>query len=93
MNQVARVAKHAKKRIAQVTINIEDGIALLDERGRAEFAERYPEAWNRIIQRRAFFADELGIKLKSEVLPLSNLPAYLPPFILAPKRVLARSQS
>jgi hypothetical protein len=73
------------------TINIEDGIALLDERGRAEFADRYPEAWHRIIQRRAFFADEIGIRLKEEVLPLSNLPAYLAPFILAPKRVLARS--
>ena len=30
------------------TSNIEDGIALLDERGRAEFAERHPAAWRRI---------------------------------------------
>ena len=33
---------------AYFTSNIEDGIALLDERGRAEFAERYPAAWDRI---------------------------------------------
>jgi hypothetical protein len=73
------------------TINIEDGIALLDDRGRMEFAERYPEAWRRIEARRAFMADVLGIRLKPEVLPLSNLAASLPPFILSPNRVLAKA--
>ncbi len=72
------------------TSNIEDGIALLDDRGRAEFAERHPEAWARIMARRAFMADHLGIRLKPEVLPFSNLQGYLPPFILAPGRVLVR---
>jgi hypothetical protein len=71
------------------TSNIEDGIALLDERGRAEFRERHPGAWRRIEARRAFMADVLGIHLKPEVLPFSNLAGYLPPFILAPRRVLA----
>jgi hypothetical protein len=72
------------------TINIEDGIALLDGRGRAEFAERYPQAWARTEARRAFMADALGIRLKPEVLPFSNLQGTLPPFILAPTRVLVR---
>ena len=70
------------------TSNIEDTIALADEAQRAEFAERYPEAWRRIEQRRAFMADVLGIRLKPEVLPFSNLPAYLPPFWLAPQKAL-----
>jgi len=74
---------------AYFTTNIEDGIALLDERGRAEFAERYPEAWDRIERRRAFMADSVGIRLKPEVLPFSNMPAHLPPFILAPDRAMA----
>ena len=73
------------------SINIEDGIALLDERSRAEFAERWPEAWRRIELRRAFMADVIGIRLKPEVLPFSNLAAALPPFILAPTRILARA--
>jgi hypothetical protein len=73
------------------SINIEDGIALLDDRRRAEFAERWPEAWRRIESRRAFMADVIGIRLKPEVLPFSNLAAALPPFILAPTRVLARA--
>jgi hypothetical protein len=71
------------------TTNIEDGIALADAALRAEFAARYPEAWRRIERRRAFMADVLGIALKPEVLPFSNIPAYLPPFLLAPRRVLA----
>ena len=70
------------------TSNIEDGIALLDEPGRAAFAERHPAAWRRIEARRAFMADVLGIRPKPEVLPLSNLQGWLPPFMLASRRVL-----
>ena len=73
------------------TSNIEDGIALLDERGRAEFQERYPDAWRRIDARRAFMAETLGIRLNPEVLPFSNLAGYLPPFILSPTRAFSRA--
>ncbi len=72
------------------TTNIEDGIALADAALRAEFAARYPEAWRRIERRRAFMDEILGIVLKPEVLPFSNIPAWLPPFLLAPRRVMAR---
>ena len=75
---------------AYFTSNIEDGIALLDEPGRAELAERYPDAWTRIQARRAFMKEALGINLKPEVLPFSNLAGYLSPFILSPHRVLVR---
>ncbi|MDR3373499.1 MAG: hypothetical protein P4L98_07205 [Ancalomicrobiaceae bacterium] len=71
------------------TTNIEDGLILADAELRAEFAARHPEAWTRIERRRAFMIDELGIRLKPEVLPLSNIPAYLPPFLLAPGRAMA----
>jgi hypothetical protein len=71
------------------TCNIEDGIALLDERGRAQFAEKYPDAWKRIEARRVFMVDVLGIRMKPEVLPFSNLQGWLPPFVLAPQRALA----
>ena len=30
----------------------------------------------------------LGIQLKPEVLPFSNIPAYLPPFWLAPQQAM-----
>ena len=74
------------------TTNIEDGIALADEGLRAEFAERYPEAWWRIQARRRFMEDELGIALKPEVLPFSNIPAYLPPYLLAPHRAMRMAE-
>jgi hypothetical protein len=73
---------------AYYTTNIEDGIALADAELRAAFAQHYPEAWNRIKARRAFMEDVLGIQLKSEVLPFSNIPAYLPPFWLAPQQAM-----
>jgi len=70
------------------TTNIEDGIALADETLRAEFESAYPEAWARIQGRRAFMRDQIGITLKPEVLPFSNIPAYLPPFLLAPNHAM-----
>lgn len=71
------------------TSNIEDGIALADEALRQAIREKYPECWNRIERRRAFMARELGIKLKPEVLPFSNIPAWLPPFWLAPEKIMS----
>jgi hypothetical protein len=70
------------------TTNIEDGIALADAPLRDALASRYPEAWVRIERRRAFMAEALGIELHPDVLPLSNLPAYLPPFLLRPDRAM-----
>lgn len=69
--------------------NIEDGIALLDEHHRDELRDRHPNVWGRVQDRRAFMRDVLGINLKPEVMPLSNLASALPPFLLAPNRLLA----
>jgi len=69
------------------TTNIEDGIALADQTLRDEIARRYPEAWTRIQARRGFMAS-LGIELHPDVLPFSNIPAWLPAFLLRPDRVM-----
>jgi Xaa-Pro aminopeptidase len=70
------------------TTNIEDGIALADASLRSTFASAYPEAWSRIKQRRAFMANALGIELHEDVLPFSNIPAFLSPFLLRPDRAM-----
>jgi len=70
------------------TTNIEDGVALADKPLRDAFARDYPAAWARIQARRGFMADALGIDLHPDVLPFSNIPAYLPPFLLRPDRAL-----
>lgn len=71
------------------TTNVEDGVALADESLRGQLAQAYPDAWRRIQARRAFMRDALGIDLHPDVLPFSNIPAYLPPFLLRPDRVMA----
>jgi Xaa-Pro aminopeptidase len=73
------------------TTNIEDGVALADDALRAELAERYPDLWQRVGRRRDFMARVLGISLRPEVLPLSNLAGYLPPFWLAPDLAMRRA--
>ncbi len=70
------------------TTNIEDGLALADGSLREAFAAAYPGAWQRIQSRRRFMSDALGIDLHPDVLPFSNIPAYLPPFLLRPDRVM-----
>lgn len=70
------------------TSNIEGGIALADEGLRVAFSEAYPETWARIEARRRFMSDGLGIDLHPDVLPFSNLPAYLAPFLLRPDRAM-----
>jgi Xaa-Pro aminopeptidase len=70
------------------TTNIEDGIALADATLRADLASRFPAAWDRIERRREFMARSLGIELHPDVLPFSNLPAMLAPFLLRPDRAM-----
>jgi len=74
------------------TTNIEDAIAIADVRLKNELRERYPEAWERIQKRVEFMKNELGLKINSEVLPFSNIPSYLPPFILSPNKAMRSVQ-
>jgi hypothetical protein len=71
------------------TTNIEDGIVLADDALRDELARSYPDLWSRVQGRRAFMATSLGIDLHPDVLPLSNLPAVLAPFLLRPDRAMS----
>jgi len=70
-----------------VCANAEDGIALADENLRQEWSQRFPESWKRIEARRDFMINKLGIKIKPEVLPFSNIPAYFPPYLLSHNKV------
>jgi hypothetical protein len=73
------------------TTNIEDGVALADEAARDDLADRYPGLWRRVTARRQFMAEVLGIRLRPEVLPLSDLAGYLPPYWLAPQLAMRRA--
>jgi hypothetical protein len=71
------------------TTNIEDGIAFADASLRREIAARHPAMWDRTQLRRRFMQETLGIDLDEDVLPFSNMPAYLQPFILGRGRAMA----
>jgi hypothetical protein len=72
---------------AFVCANMEDGIVLADETLRNEWATHFPASWKRIEQRRDFMIQEIGINIKPEVLPLSNIPAYFTPYLMSKDRV------
>ena len=73
-----------------VCANMEDGIVLADAKLRAEWANRFPESWKRIDARRAFMIEKLGIQIREEVLPMSNIPAYYAPYFLNFGRVAVK---
>ena len=68
---------------------VEDGVVLADAALRAALRARYPSCYERCQARRTFMAEVLGLELPVEVLPLSNIPGIVPPFLLHPNLVLA----
>ncbi len=68
---------------------MEDGVVLADKELRKQLSEAFPDCYARCQKRRKFMTDVLGIELPEEVLPLSNIPAIVPPFFLAPNEVFA----
>jgi hypothetical protein len=71
-------------------VNAEDGVVLADEALRRTIAARQPDMWWRMQARREFMIAQLGLELDESVLPLSNTPAWLPPYGLAPQNVFVQ---
>jgi hypothetical protein len=68
---------------------MEDGVVLADATLRSELARDFPDTWSRCQARRTFMTDVLGFELPDAVLPLSNIPAIVPPFFLRPRQIFA----
>ncbi len=71
-------------------LNCEDMVAFADANLREEIRQRHPEMHARILLRRSFMANNLGVTLSENILPLSSTPLYLPPFWLKSESVLVR---
>jgi len=71
--------------------NCEDTVAIADAELRAELAAKHPELWSRVVARRAFVRDSLGVSLGEDVLPLTSTVLHLPPYWLEPGLSLARA--
>ena len=70
--------------------NAEDGIALADEALRKEIEAKYPDVWRRMMDRRNYMQEVLGISLREEVLPMSDICGYFRPFLLDHERALKK---
>ena len=68
--------------------DLEDGLVLADEDLRARMQREYPQAWARFERRRRYVQETLGINLREEVLPMSDILGYYRPFLLSPGQVL-----
>jgi hypothetical protein len=68
---------------------MEDGLVLADETLRGQIQQTYPEVYARCQARRDFVQNVLGYELPTEVLPLGNIQAIVPPFFLRPNLVFA----
>lgn len=68
--------------------NIEDGILIADTDLQNEISKKYPDMWKRIMKRKSFMKDVLGISLKNEILPLYDTQGILNPFMLNKKYAL-----
>ena len=70
-------------------VSCESGILLADEQLRKAIAKEYPAVWERIVKRRAYMQEVLGIRIQEDVLPTSMATAYLRPYLL--KKEMARA--
>lgn len=71
-----------------VSPNVEDGVAIADASLRNKLKSVYPAMWKRMQARRDFMSGKLGINLKEDVLPMSNLAGLYRPFVLDRKKAL-----
>lgn len=60
----------------------EGGIFLADSQLRSQIQQEYPKIWDRVVQRKAYLRDVIGIQLSEEVLPMSAATGYFRPFLL-----------
>lgn len=63
-------------------INIEDGIVLADEQLRTQLQNEYPQLWERVVKRRAYLTDVIGVTIDESLLPMSNTPLWHTPYAL-----------
>jgi len=71
--------------------NAEDGVVLADKALRDKLAHEFPAMWQRMQRRRQFTSEKLGVGLHESVLPVSNTPAWLPPYALDLDTVLTEA--
>ncbi|MFC6465296.1 M24 family metallopeptidase [Marinilactibacillus sp. GCM10026970] len=70
----------------------EGGVVLADKVLREQIKSNYPEMWKRMVRRRDFIINQLGIELQEDILPLGNAFPYLRPFLLDKEKAVTISK-
>ena len=68
---------------------MEEGIVIADADLRAKLAASHPGLIARCAARRGFMRETIGLDVPDTVLPLADTAGIVPPFLLAPRRVLS----
>lgn len=68
---------------------LEDGLILAGDRLKADIERKYPGFMKRVEKRRKFISGTLGIELDKSVLPLNDIQAILPPYLLNINNIMA----
>ncbi len=63
-------------------VSAESTVLIADEALKAEIEKQYPEMYHRMMDRRDYLINELGIDLSDYVMPMCSTVAYLRPFML-----------
>ena len=71
-------------------VHIEDGIIIADKAMRNRITELAPKCMARMLERQRFMREVLGIRLRDEVLPTSDIAGLLFPFLAKPDCVFAQ---
>ena len=72
-----------------VSTRMEDTFVLADAELRSALRSEFPACSARCDARRDFMRNALGFEVSNEVLPLSNLPGVVSPYLLSPNRIVA----
>ena len=70
--------------------NAEDGVVLADQELRTALQNSYPQFWERVLHRRKFLRDEIGLELDESVLPLSDTCGLYAPYALSNNNVYVK---
>ena len=64
-------------------ISAESTVLLANEKLRDDLKKHYPNVYERMMERREYLINELGIHISQDIMPMCSTVAYLRPFLLA----------
>lgn len=73
-------------------VSAESTVLLADEVLKTEIEEQYPDMYHRMMARREYLINELGINLSDNIMPMCSTVAYLRPFMLDHERAFVVTQ-